>query len=251
MATSVVRVDNKKFETKQVELRRMVDSIIVRDAQTCGEAKRAQKDIRDELKQRHFVLDPFVVQAKSNYDDAKEERSKWIDPLESLDGALAIKVKAWEREEREKAEQEQRREQERLRIETEKKAAEERKAREKEIAEQRKAGELKAAEAKRLLKLAEEEEKKAAANVPTIEVKPNIPSQAGVPSRINYKSEVTHPERIINAYVDAVSLRNTERAVYLRQFVMVNEQAIGAEARKVKNSKQMAELIPGVRFFED
>jgi hypothetical protein len=230
MATSVVKIPNQKqLETKQAELRRMVDSIIVRDAQTCGEAKRAQKDIRDELKQRHFVLDPFVGQAKNAYDQAKEERARWIDPLESLDGALATKVKTWEREEREKAEVEQRREQERVRIETERKAAEERRAREKEIAEQRKAGELKAAEAKRLLKLAEQEEKTAAANVPIIEVKANIPTQAGVPSRVNWRYRVVNLNLIPEEYW------------------MLNEQKLGADVRRDKEKTS----IPGIEVYPD
>jgi hypothetical protein len=247
MATSVVKFDNKKMESKQVELRRMVDSIIVRDAQTCGEAKRAQKDIRDELKQRHFVLDPFVVQAKANYDDAKEERAKWIDPLESLDGALALKVKTWEREEREKAEAEQRREQERIRIETERKAAEERKAREKEIAEQRKAGELKAAEAKRLLKLAEQEEKTVAANVPIVEVKANIPTQAGVPSRRNFRAEVTDQGRFIKECAKRIMAGDDS----LTGFIMINGSNVAATAREMKDSKAFMAKYPFCRAWED
>jgi flagellar biosynthesis GTPase FlhF len=273
MATAVIPVDSKKFEATQSELQKMVSSIVVKDADTCLQAKTAQRDIRSEMKLRHAVLDPFVIRAKTNYDDAKMERDKWIAPLETMDETLAGKVKEYDRLERERTAREQEeynrqkrereaREADERRREAEKQAEIERKAREKQIAEARKAGELKAAEAKKLQKQVEEdaERKKQQAKVEAeaekanfqpVEVKPNIPTVAGVPSRLNYKAEVTHPERIINAYVDAVALRNTERAVYLRQFIMVNEQKIGAEARAVKDSKKMATLIPGVRFYEE
>ena len=64
MAASVVKIDNKKFELRQTELRQHVQSIVVKDSQTCLEAKSLQRIIRDEMKTRKLVLDPFVYQAK-------------------------------------------------------------------------------------------------------------------------------------------------------------------------------------------
>jgi chromatin remodeling complex protein RSC6 len=273
MATAVIPVDSKKFEATQSELQKMVSSIVVKDAETCLQAKTAQRDIRTEMKLRHAVLDPFVIRAKTNYDDAKTERDKWIAPLESMDETLAGKVKEYDRLERERTAREQEevnrqkrereaREADERRRAAEKQAEAERKAREKEIAEARKAGELKAADAKKLQKQIEEdaERKKQQAkadaeaekaNFHPVEVRPNIPTVQGVPNRVNYKAEVEQPNVLINAFLDAVHLKNTERAVYLRQFITVDAQKLGEEARRVKYSKQLAALIPGVRFYED
>jgi hypothetical protein len=252
MATgSVIKLENKKFEARNAELRRMVDSIVVRDAETCALAKRGQKDLRDEMKARKLVLDPFVFQAKTAYEAARDERDRWIKPLQDDDDALAVKVRSWEREERERAEQEQRREQEKIRLETERKAREERmrleaiaeeerKARQKEIEAARKAGELKAAVARALQKKAEaealllkaqakQEEKIAAANVPVVEVKANIPVQSGVPSRINWRY------RIVNA------------SLIPDEYWTLDEQKIGAEVRRLKEKTD----IPGLEAYPD
>lgn len=274
MATSVVKIDNKQFELRQTELRQRVQQIVVVSAASCLEAKMIQRQIREEMKMRKIILDPFVNQAKSAYDTAKDERAKWITPLEADDETLAGKVKTYEREEREAAQREQdrinaenarlfREKAEAERKERERLAKEMKDAKIKEIKAALKAGEIGKREAAKMLKEAgadaEAAIEQAAADAeaaknappPKVEVKPNIPTVAGVPSRVNFKVEVTHPDRIINAYIDAVALRNTERVVYLRQFIMPNEQAIGAEARKVKNSKLMTTLIPGCRFYED
>jgi chromatin remodeling complex protein RSC6 len=273
MATAVIPVDSKKFEATQSELQKMVSSIVVKDAETCLQAKTAQRDIRTEMKLRHAVLDPFVIRAKTNYDDAKTERDKWIAPLESMDETLAGKVKEYDRLERERTLREQeeinrkKREAEAKAADEQRKrdeaaAAERRKAEQKAIEEARKAGELNKREAEKAKKEAEERERQAKeqaarnaaaekANFRPVEVKPNIPTVQGVPNRVNYKAEVEQPNVLINAFLDAVHLKDTERAVYLRQFITVDAQKLGEEARRVKNSKQLAALIPGVRFYED
>lgn len=276
MATSVIKVDNKQMESKQAELGRLAASIVVKDASTCLEAKTAQRQIRDELKLRHAVLDPFVSNAKSAYDQAKDERSKWIDPLDKLDELLAMKVKDYDRLERERAQREQEelnrqkrereaREADERRREAEKQAEIERKAREKEIAEARKAGDLKAAEAKRLQKLAEEEAERKRqqakadadaekANFRPIEVKPNVPTVAGVPSRRTYKAEVTDPVAFIKEYakryIQGAKLGETP-AFELAAFITIDVQAVGRQARDMKDPKAFMERYPFTRAWEE
>ncbi len=41
-----------------------------------------------------------------------------------------------------------------------------------------------------------------------------------------------------------------ERRIYLRQFIMANEQKLGEEARTVKNSAKLNATIPGVKFTD-
>jgi len=252
MATSVVKVDNKKFESMNTQLEQAVDSIIVKDAATCLEAKKVQKAIRDELKQRHFVLDPFVMQAKANYDDARDERAKWIDRLETLDETVGARVKTYEREEREAAAREQDRiNKENARIAQEKAdqerrdreaaATQQRETRVKEIRALLKAGKIGKREAAKLLNEAgafEEAEKAAAAAdaevaksapPPAVTVKPNIPVLAGVPSRVNWRYRITNENLVPDEYW------------------MLNEQKIGADVRRDKEKTS----IPGVEAYPD
>jgi hypothetical protein len=273
MATSVIPVDSKKFEATQSELQKMVSSIVVKDADTCLTAKTAQRDIRTEMKLRHSVLDPFVIKAKTNYDEAKEERQKWIGPLEAMDTVLEDKVKEYNRKERERAAREEE-ETNRKKREAEAKAADEqrkrdesaaaerRKAEQKAIEEARKAGELNKREAEKAKREAQERERQAKelaaknaeaekANFQPVKVQAAIPTVSGVPNRVNYKAEVQQPNLLINSFLDAVHMKDTERAVYLRQFITVDEQKLGEEARRVKNSKQLTALIPGVYFYEN
>ena len=252
MSTTVIRVDNKQFESKQAELSRLAASIVVKDASTCLEAKTAQRQIRDELKLRHAVLDPFVSNAKSAWDQAKDERSKWIDPLDKLDDLLAQKVKGYEREEREAATREQDRiNKENARIAQEKAdqerrdreaaATHQREARVKEIKALLKAGEIGKREAAKLLKEAGafEEAAKAAAAAdaeaaksappPAVTVKPNIPTVAGVPSRVNWRYRIINENLVPDEYW------------------MLNEQKIGADVRRDKEKTS----IPGVEAYPD
>jgi hypothetical protein len=252
MATGIVKIDTEQYSRRTLELKSLAETLSVKDASSCLEAKKAQQEIRLEVKVRKTVLDPFVLMAKKNLDDAKDERARWIDPLEAIDSALSQKVKEFERIEREFAASEERRINEENRIkaqqqaeaerkERERIAAEERKAREKELEAARKAGDINKREAERLKKeaaAAEEREriraaedaKIQAANVQTVTVAPSIPTVAGVPSRRNYKARVIDASRVPD------------------QYWIIDEQALGAEARE---AKKVGEIIPGVEFYED
>lgn len=252
MSTAIVSIDTQPIADALVVLRQTAETIVVKDAPTCLAAKTAQRDVRNYMKDVHLKLDPFVESAKRNLEESRDELKKWLAPAEAIDGALAQKVKEFERREREAAEAEERRINEENRIEAqrladadrkerERLAAEQRRAREKEVEASRKAGEIGKREADRLKKEAEEAEEReriraseaakiAAANVQEVKVAPSIPSVAGVPSRRNYKARVIDPKRVPN------------------QYWIIDEQALGAEARKAKKT---GEIIPGVEFYED
>lgn len=267
MGTTVIRVDEKQFQSSQQALQTAVHDLTVTDAATCLEAKKIQKAIRDEMKQRKFVLEPFVQKAKSSYEEARDERDKWLDPLEQLDKDLADKVKAYEREEREKAQREQdrinaenariaREKAEAERKQREQEATEKREARVKEIRAALKAGDIGKREAARMLKEAgafeEAEKAQAAADAeaaknappPAVTVKPNIPSVAGVPSRRNWKFRFAPNGQniLMDAFRDKMELR---------PFVQPNEQEIGRMVRDTKDKKLAEARCPGIEVYED
>lgn len=252
MSTNIVKIDMQPIENALAVLKQTSETITVKDAPTCLAAKTAQRDVRNYMKDVNLKLAPFVLAAKINLDKAKEERDKWLVPAQAIDDALALKVKEFERREREASEAETRRINEENRIraaqqaeverkERERIAAEERKLKEKELEAARKAGEIGKREADRLKKeaaeaearekqRAAEEAKIAAANVKEVKVAAAIPTVAGVPSRRNYKARVIDVTKVPDRYW------------------IIDEQALGAEARRVK---KVGEIIPGVEFYED
>lgn len=250
--TGMVRIDTQPLEAGLLTLKQTAETIIVKDAPTCLAAKTAQRDVRNYMKDVHLKLDPFVESAKRNLQTAKDELNKWLTPATAIDEALALKVKDFERMEREAAEAETRRINEERRIaaekqaaaeraEREKIAAEERRLREAEIEQQRKAGELKKREADKLAKEAREAETRekfraaedeaiAAANVPQVTVAPNIPTVAGVPSRRNWKFRIVDESKIP------------------QQYLMPNEVSIGYFVRE---NKKAGEVIPGIEAYQE
>lgn len=269
-STSITKPDAKQFESALATLSKVASSIMVNDAASCLQAKTAQRDLRDYMKDVESKLRPFVDAAKRNYETARDELNRWLNPAETIDAALKAKVKDYERREREAAELEQRRineerqkkarqEAEAQRKRDEQAAAMRRREEQKAAEEARKAGELSKPEADKIKKEAEEREKKAreqakidatvsAANVPEVKVAPNIPTVSGVPSRRNYYAEVTNSEKILIAWRDTVSV---EGRAYFRQFITLDEKALNAEARRVKDPKKLEQMIPGIHAWED
>lgn len=250
MATTIARPDTKNLEKEQIVLREQYNGIVVKNAETCLAAKTLMRDIRLAMKMRHAVLDPFVALAKDAYDKAKEERAKFIDPLQTMDDSLGIQVKDFERREREAAAREEARineerrrvaaiEAERVRKESEAAAKLERERQEKLIADLRKEGELNKREAEKAKKEAAErearakaaaaEQAKADAVVEDVKVQPNIQTVAGVPSRVNWRFRVT------------------DRRLVPERFWIIDEQAIGAEVRRLKDKTQ----IEGIEVFAE
>ena len=266
MATQIVKPESSEFAVALARLQADAQNIAVRTADDCLRAKTMQQEVRRYLKDVHAKLDPFVQIAKNNYDDAKTERAKWLDPGEAVDAALALKVKDYERIEREKAEAEQRRINEERRRKAEQEAAEQRKRdeaaaaerrkeEEKRIAEAQKAGELKKREAEKMRREAEERERQqreqarrdaeaVKATVQDVKVAPAIPKVAGVPSRRNYRFEIVDITKIPRQF-----LYPTKRPDGTYDPAKFPE--IGDKVRDDKDPlKSMAE-IPGIRAFED
>lgn len=238
-------------------------------------AKLLQLEVRSIGKAAGLNLDVYWEVVKRVSNALSDIYEKHEGQAKAIDDTLKIKVKEVEAEEKRRAEIEAARIN-RERIEAaEKKAKEEREERERlaKIEKDRKIGEIRGAlkrkeigkrEAARMLKEAGaiEEARLAEASADAdaqvqavkdnpVKVEADIPKVAGVPSRTNYKAEVKDEDLIIDAYVRAVVKEDTERAVYLRKFIAVDEQEIGSEARRVKDPKKLESLIPGIHAYAD
>lgn len=256
-------------------LKERADAIVVIESPTvCKDAKQLLGEIRSLKKVGGFRIDPFLEKVTTVTNFLRGEKNAHELACDAIDAPLADKVRGFERKEREAAEAEQRRVNEERRLEAARKAEEERKERERlaaiarkeqerqaeidrkererELARQREAGEINKRELEKQKKLAAEQaerEKKeaaeaearereraakdavlAAANVQEVRIEPNIPKDATVPSRRNYKARVIDASRVPD------------------QWWIIDEQALGAEARKVK---KVGEIIPGVEFYEE
>lgn len=256
MSTAITKPDVKQFETRLAKLKAEAAAIVVKDAASCLVAKTAQRDLRNEMKAIHLVLDPFVNSAKMHLQEAKDELNKHIEPREAIDDALTAKVKTYEREEREKAQREQdrinaenariaREKAEADRIQREKDAKEKREARVKEIDAALKAGDIGKREHARMLREAGAFEEAANAQAaidaeaaknappPAVTVKPNIPTVSGVPSRVNWRFRIVDSSKIAQEYW------------------MVDEQKIGAEVRRIKDKAKAEGQIGGIEVYQD
>ena len=231
MSTQIVPVEG--LQAWLTELRQKAESIVVSDSGSCLAAKTAQRDVRAYMKDVHLKLDPFVESAQRNYQAARDELNKWIEPAETIDGALARKVKDYETQERMRAEAEERRINEERRKKAADDAEAERKRREKEIEAQRKAGEVGKREAERMKKEAEAEAKAQAAAVVDVKVQANIPSVQGVPSRVNWKFRIVDANKIPKAYL------------------IPDEQKIGQTVRLLKDKARTEAVIPGIEVYTD
>ena len=252
MSTALARIDSSKFESALSRFKAEAQLITVDSPEKCLQAKTMQRDVRNYIKDAKAALDPFVNMTKRAYDDARDERSRWVDPAQLIDDALAGKVKDFERKERDKAMREEE-ERNRVKREAEAKAAEEqrkiqeqqakerRAAEQKEIEAARKAGELNKREAERMKKEAEERERQerdrakrdeeaAKANFVPDRVVPNIPTVSGVPSRRNYKFRIIDASRIP------------------REYLCPDEVKIGQFVRALKKT---GEVIAGVECYEE
>jgi len=255
MSTAIELVDTKSFQTGLSRLQSEATSIVVKDAESCLDAKTRQRDVRAYIKDVESKLSPFVEAAKANLATARDELNRWVDPAKAIDATLAAKVKDYERREEEAAEVEELRiNEENRRIaaekaeadrkERERLAEEERKRRAKEIEAERKAGEIGKREAERLKReaeaIAEEEKKNAAAaaveaakNVAEVKVMPNIPTVAGVPSRRNWRFKVVDANKIPD------------------RFWVIDEQYIGSEVRRIKDKVRAETEIPGIEVSRE
>lgn len=83
-----------------------------------------------------------------------------------------------------------------------------------------------------------------------VRVAPNIPAVPGARAHVNYSAEVVDADKILQAYVWALRRPDKKRVAYLRQFITIDQQALNAEARKVKDAKKLESMIPGIKGIE-
>jgi hypothetical protein len=255
LGTAIVQDRERELQAQFEGLKAKAEALVVKDRETCLEAKTIQRDVRGGMKFAHLLFDGFVQDAKANLERARDRLNKWINPFEEVDALCARKVKDYETQERLAAEAEEKRINEERRrkaaeeAEVQRKAAAaqaeaERKAREKELQAQLKAGEIKQREAERLKKeaaeraaeakaQAEAEAKASVAAVQDVKVQPDIPKVAGVPSRVNWRFRI----------VDAGKVP--------RAFCIPDEQKIGQLVRTMKNKETVEALIPGIEVYKD
>lgn len=86
---------------------------------------------------------------------------------------------------------------------------------------------------------------------PAPTVQHNIPSTAGYRRSTLYRVEVTDANTLIHAYFKAAqSAKTREQAVYLRQFITIDEQKLAKVFREdVKDPKQFMKQTPGIKAW--
>lgn len=266
MATSITKPNTKQFESTLARFKAEADSLVVKDAESCLRAKTGQRNVRNEMKSIHLVLDPFLNSAKQHLQEARDELAKYIDPCEAIDETLAQKVKDYERLERERATAEERRINDERRKKAEEEAAaqrkldeaaaaERRKAEQKAIEEARKAGDLNKREAEKMRKEAEAREKAAREqaardaqaardSVQDVKVQAAIPTVAGVPSTRHFSFKVLDINKIPRQFLYPTKRQDGT-------YDPAKFPAIGDKVRGDKNPKQTMAEISGIEVYED
>jgi hypothetical protein len=245
-------------------------------ADDCQAAKLLELDVRTVKKQAGLLLDPYWEVVKTASNKLSDYYKGHEDPADAIDKQLQANVKIFEAEEKMRAQRETDRQNRERLAAAEKKAKEEREDRERKAKEEKdkkikeinaglKRGDIGKREAAKMLReagaYAEAAIEQAAADTEAsvqavkdnpVTVKADVRPVAGVPSRTNYKAELKDFDQLLYAYVATFAKPiNMERRLYLRRFIMANEQKVGEEARDTKDSKKMSAAIPGFRFYED
>jgi flagellar biosynthesis GTPase FlhF len=265
-STAITKPEVRKLETTIEKLRGEIKSLaVIKTAEEYTRAGTFKVAINNYEKDVHATLDPFVEIPRRAYEAARQERQKYLNMAEELKGALAGPMSDFKRQERLAAEAEERRineerrkqaeeEAEKQRKEAAERAEAERKRQQKQIEEARKAGEIGKREADKLKKQAEEEAERAkeqaaqdaklaAENVQEVKVLPSVPKVAGLRGRVNYYAAVVDADALLKAWANG----RTD----LRKFIYIDEKALNEEARKVKDSKKLMEMIPGIRAYDE
>ena len=259
------------IEQALIGLRSQAEAIVVNDQQDYIEAVQIKNTINSYIKDVKAKLGPGIVSAKEHLDFLKNDMAKYITPAEQLVGIVEGKRVRWAEEEKRKAEVEQIKanmEARRIaaekanaeRIERERLAAEQRERERKEIEAARRAGDVGKREAERMKKeadakaereriLAAEEARRTAANVQQVTVKAAIPVVAGAMYQTFYYADVQKPALSLFAYDEAIRKGDNDRAAFLSKFIMVDDQEVGAFARKTKDNEKATAQVPGVRFW--
>jgi hypothetical protein len=264
--TEIVKAD-AQLETGLAKLRSEAIALVVKDGESYKLAQTLALAAKSYIKDVGRKLDPGIDSAKDHLNKLKNDKQAYVTPAEHIVLTLKTKADTWRLEEERKTAEETRRVNEQRRIEAQRKADEDRriaeaeaeskrKAEQKQIDADREAGLIKAREANRLKKQAEEDAARAkldakkeadlaVADVQDVKVESNVPKVAGVQRRTNYYAEVTDAAALISAFEDG---DETQRD-FLRQFITVNEPAVGKYAREAKDPKKVEQSIPGVKAW--
>lgn len=253
-------------------LRKQAVELAVTDESTYQKAGELLLQVRGIGKSGALKINPFLDIANRVANFLRNARSRHEDEAKAVADVISGKMADQKRREREAAEAETRRMNEEARIRNEQEAEARRKAdrehaeqakkeRVKEINRALRAGEITKKSAAKLLREAgameeaakeqaeaDAEETKAAP--PVVKVESSIKPIAGTRARIQYEAKIENPDMLFAAYVAATNAKDKARAAYLRRFLMVDESALGLEARTVKNSAKLNAEIPGVRFSD-
>ena len=76
-----------------------------------------------------------------------------------------------------------------------------------------------------------------------VTVQPNLPKTSGVRNTTNYPIKIVDRSKFLNAFLRA----DTERRKFLAQFLCLDESALRAHAKELKNPVEFMKQIPGVK----
>lgn len=110
----------------------------------------------------------------------------------------------------------------------------------------REAGATEEAEKARIAADKEDADKEAKDKAAKLKVKPNTGPTAGLVRRTNYTAECIDENLLLHRVVGEY-ISNGSKFGPLREFVMANNQKIGAKAREIEDDKKMEELYPFVK----
>lgn len=198
-------------------------------------------------KQGVGYLSPFEALVERAKSFLKIKRQAHEVACGEIENVCLFKMKAYEREEVAAT----LREQERLNAERRKQAEEaaeaERQRKAKEIAAAQRAGEIGKREAEKQRQQAAAEAEKAVENVGEVKVKPNISSTPGYRRSTTYRIEVPDTAAAVKAFLLAVKAGRKD----LLKYVILDEQALSAEARRIKDVEKFQNLYPEVRCIKE
>jgi len=222
---------NQELETLKlalVEYEREAKALKVENPVTYEVAGTLLKRVRDNRKQGSWIMQPLKQIALTITTTFRQMEQAHGNKCEVIESLIEPKMVDYKRKERAAAEAEERRINEERRKEAERLAEEQRKIREKEIAKAQRLGNIGVREAERQKREAAAEAADLAKTVQTVEVAPNVPKVAGLRQRQNWTFKVVAEDLIP------------------REFLMVNEMAIGQFVRRCKDKALAEKTIPGI-----
>jgi len=87
--------------------------------------------------------------------------------------------------------------------------------------------------------------------LPPVEVKPNIPKIEGYRRSTTYKATFDKSEDFDKMLRRFFTTKSRDERTYLRKFMTWDEKELNAEARDVKDPKELMKRIPGVRAWAE